>query len=350
MEAEMKQLMQVTNQRPGWKMPLLIILVLLQAVDALKGPRLVSGKLGGTVTIKCRYAPTSVNRHQRKYWCRLGPPKWICRTIVSTNHYTHHRYHGRVALEDFPWRSLFVLTMSQLSQTDEGYYRCGIGNRNDMLFFPVNLTVSAGPSSTIPTNLDPSTPTMSSLATVSSVANRLTPGTIETIDGVTGKDRVASTPGTSKTTVSTKGRQGQEITKAVAPGTGSWIEGSIRATIHSPEKASAEEGLMSTAGDSNIQAKSNQAPAAGPLRPQGKESSMKSASSKQKSVSRILTPVCTVLSLVLILALVILKKKLWKKTSQEAERTTRVTLIQMTSIMESNLSPDQLPHLERKTL
>ncbi|XP_012859392.1 high affinity immunoglobulin alpha and immunoglobulin mu Fc receptor [Echinops telfairi] len=135
---------KVTSERTGWKTPLLLTLCLLQAANALKGPRLVSGEPGGAVTITCHYAPTSVNRHQRKYWCRLGPPNWICRTIVSTNHYTHLQYHGRATLEDFPWSSMFVVRLSQLSPMDEGCYRCGIGSRNDMLFFSVNLTVSTG--------------------------------------------------------------------------------------------------------------------------------------------------------------------------------------------------------------
>lgn len=106
----------------------------------------MSGEAGGAVTIHCHYAPSSVNRHQRKYWCRLGPPLWICSTIVSTNHYTHRDYRGRVALTDLPQSSLFMVKLSRLSLNDTGLYRCGIGDRNDMLFFRMNLIVSAGMS------------------------------------------------------------------------------------------------------------------------------------------------------------------------------------------------------------
>ncbi|KAL2770906.1 high affinity immunoglobulin alpha and immunoglobulin mu Fc receptor isoform a [Daubentonia madagascariensis] len=181
---------QVANQRAGWKMALLLTLCLLPgsslspphrgphlkwlwdgslpsrthlwagetpssplcwressfaAANALKGPKLVSGEPGGAVTIQCHYAPSLVNRHQRKYWCRLRPPKWICHTIVSTNHYTHHRYHGRVALADFPQRGFFVVRLSRLSLDDVGCYHCGIGDGSTMLFFGMNLTVSAVP-------------------------------------------------------------------------------------------------------------------------------------------------------------------------------------------------------------
>lgn len=104
----------------------------------------MSGEPGGAVTIRCHYAPLTINMHDRKYWCRLSPVTHICHTIVSTTHYTHLRYRGRVALTDFPRRSLFVVTLTQLSPDDVGRYRCGIGNTNNMFFFSMNLTVSAG--------------------------------------------------------------------------------------------------------------------------------------------------------------------------------------------------------------
>lgn len=53
-------------------------------------------------------------------------------------------YRGRVALADYPQGGLFVVTLSQLSPEDVGRYRCGLGNRNNMFFFGMNLTVSAG--------------------------------------------------------------------------------------------------------------------------------------------------------------------------------------------------------------
>ncbi|XP_021097858.1 high affinity immunoglobulin alpha and immunoglobulin mu Fc receptor [Heterocephalus glaber] len=140
-----QHLLQVAKQGAEWRTPfrLLLILCLLRAASTLNSPRLVSGELGGAVTIQCHYAPLSINRHQRKYWCRVGPPMWTCHTIVSTNHYTHRDYRGRAALADFPQSSLFVVRLSQLSMEDGGHYRCGIGDSNNRLFSSVNLTVSA---------------------------------------------------------------------------------------------------------------------------------------------------------------------------------------------------------------
>uniref|UniRef100_A0A8C9CC30 Fc alpha and mu receptor n=1 Tax=Phocoena sinus TaxID=42100 RepID=A0A8C9CC30_PHOSS len=505
----------VSNQRAGWKMPVLLILCLLQgsalapphgrpcltwlwdgslpsgptlwaketlphscsglffslpaAANALKGPRLVSGEPGGAVTIRCHYPRLPINSRQRKYWCRLRPLTWACHTIVSTNHYTHLRYRGRVALTDFPQRGLFVVRLSQLSPEDVGHYRCGIGNTNNMLFFSMNLTISAGkavPAATVAAG----ELITESFVTVSPAANRRAPGTMQTIERQgTGWDRVALTLGTSKTTASAKGRQTPGATGVVAPGTGSQLEGSIWATIPTPqspasairgvsnttegdrvwstrsleanrtrasereretttgtdrqreetervriapdtaekvmatirpstlvsdkwmwethqeemsvskpqalgsvegippvavvwtleptsiEMASAEgssEGDLDTpAGDSGPQVTSSQALAARPFRPLGKDSQVKSVSLEEKNISRMLTPVSSVLCPLMLTALVLLQRKLRRKRrSQETERSSGVTLIQMTQFPEMSLQPDQLPQVERKML
>eukprot|EP00071_Canis_lupus_P042997 XP_022276554.1 high affinity immunoglobulin alpha and immunoglobulin mu Fc receptor [Canis lupus familiaris] len=246
-EASAKPGGQVTNRRAGWKMPVLLMVCLLQAAGALKGPRLVSGKPGGAVTIRCHYAPLTINMHDRKYWCRLSPVTHICHTIVSTTHYTHLRYRGRVALADFPRRSLFVVTLAQLSPDDVGRYRCGIGNTNNMFFFSMNLTVSAGPSGSIPTATPAATELVTgSFGTASPVANGRTPGATQTIERQgTGWAGVAGTPGTTA-----EGRQTLGTTGAGALGTDSQGAASVWATVPIPESpASAIGGVSDTTED-----------------------------------------------------------------------------------------------------
>nr|XP_027790454.2 high affinity immunoglobulin alpha and immunoglobulin mu Fc receptor [Marmota flaviventris] len=537
--------LQVIHQGAGWKMPLLLVLCLLQgsslapshrgphlrwlqdnflpsgthlcimetflsssplcwqeesslaAANTLKGPKLVAGKPGGAVTIQCHYTPSSANRHQRKYWCRLQLPTRICHTIVSSNHYTHRDYQGRVTLADFPQSSLFVVRLSQLSLHDVGQYRCGIGDGNNRLFLNMNLTVSAGPSETIPTATSAAGELVTtSFETGSPASNRWTPGATHTLGQGTEWDRVTSTSGTSKITAPAKGRQTPATAWEEALETGSGAEGSIKATVPAPESpaskprsvfkttesvqewgtyslvtntprasesgkertteadragqetdrvrmepdaarrttgtmkpsapvseqlaqetlreatpVSRQQALGSTEGATpptgmwtldttsteaapvegstygdlhstvgyrgpqampsqtpatgpqatpttpsqtpatGPQATSSQAPATGPLKPPGMESSMKSAFPEVESSFQILTPVCTVLAPFLIVALVLLQRKLQGNgPSQEAEKTPRVTLIQMTHFLESTLSPAHLPHEERKTL
>nr|XP_026243163.1 high affinity immunoglobulin alpha and immunoglobulin mu Fc receptor [Urocitellus parryii] len=442
----------------------------LAAANTLKGPKLVAGKPGGAVTIQCHYTPSSANRHQRKYWCRLQLPTRICHTIVSSNHYTHRDYQGRVTLADFPQSSLFVVRLSQLSLNDVGQYRCGIGDGNNRLFLNMNLTVSVGPSETIPTATSAAGELVTtSFGTGSPASNRWTPGATHTLGQGTEWDRVTSTSGTSKITAPAKGRQTPATAWEEALETGSGAEGSIKATVPAPESPAskprsvskttegvqewgthslvmntprasesgkertteadragqetdrvrtepdaarrttgtmrpsapvseqlAQETLLeatpvskqqalgstegatpptgmwtlgttstetasvegstygdlhSTVGDRGPQATPSQAPATGPLKPPGMESSMKSAFPEVKSSFQILTPVCTVLAPFLIVALVLLQRKLrGNGPSQEAEKTPRVTLIQMTHFLESTLSPAHLPQEERKTL
>uniref|UniRef100_A0A8C2MSD0 Fc receptor, IgA, IgM, high affinity n=1 Tax=Cricetulus griseus TaxID=10029 RepID=A0A8C2MSD0_CRIGR len=429
----------------------------LTDANALRGPRLVSGKIGGAVTIHCHYAPSSVNRHQRKYWCRLGPPLWICSTIVSTNHYTRHDYRGRVALTDFPQNGLFMVKLFQLSLNDTGLYHCGIGDRNDMLFFRMNLIVSAGPSNTT----SAAAPTSGELITVSpgraSATNRWTLGVTQILEGQGSEwDRTDLTTRISKPAASGNERQTPRTARTMVPGTSSSEEGSIKATVptlESPasksrsmfsttqgvwiwgtrnsatasastgegrekgtapeadgpqeetEVSTSPEALGKTTGANRLSVlisehvtwetlqeateaskqqtlysveESSPAPNAwivnathtqmasesldwslentggesrpptprqlsseGPMWTPGKESSMKSAFTEKESNSWILTPVSTVLALVLLVSLVLFKRRLQRKTTfQEAERPPRITLIQMTHFL-----PDKLPDL-----
>ncbi|XP_061238049.1 high affinity immunoglobulin alpha and immunoglobulin mu Fc receptor isoform X1 [Bos javanicus] len=442
------------------------------AASALTGPRLVSGEPGGAVTIQCRYPSLAINSHLRKYWCRLGPPAGVCRTVVSTNRYTHLRYRGRVALADFPKRGLFVVRLSRLSPEDEGRYRCGLGNSNNALFFSMNLTVSPGLSRTIPTaTLDYGELITGSFEITSPPATkRCTRGNTQTTGRQrTGWDTVALTPGARKTTASATGRQTPGATAVVAPGTGSQVEGSVWATVptvQSPastvrgmtgateqglvwstsnseatrarasererettpgvnrpseetdsvsatpgttetaagtirpsplaserwmweplqeetsasepqslgsiegtipaaavwtseptriEMASAEgssEGDLDTpAGDGGPRVMPSQALAAGPPGLPTEESSVKSISLEEKNFSGLLTPVSSVLCLLMLVTLVLWKRKLQRKgSSQKTGRSSGVTLIQMTQFPELGLQPGQPPPVGRKRL
>ncbi|NXR10112.1 PIGR protein, partial [Semnornis frantzii] len=107
------------------------------------GPWQVYGLLNGSATITCYYPPTSVNRHDRKYWCRESARS--CRTVVSTNGYVAGGYQGRASLIDYPESKHFQITISGLTETDAGSYQCGIGINGRGLSHKVNLEVSEGP-------------------------------------------------------------------------------------------------------------------------------------------------------------------------------------------------------------
>ncbi|KFQ76976.1 Polymeric immunoglobulin receptor, partial [Phaethon lepturus] len=101
------------------------------------------GLLNGTVTVKCFYPPTRVNRHDRKYWCRESATG--CMTVVSTSGYTAPGYQGRPFITDYPQAENFQINLSELTMADAGTYQCGIGINGRGLSHKVSLDVYKGP-------------------------------------------------------------------------------------------------------------------------------------------------------------------------------------------------------------
>lgn len=111
--------------------------------STLYGHRFLTGEVGGSVTHQCFYSITPVNKHDRKYWCKVER-SGICSTIISTTGYTSKDHAGRVSLKDIPQNGTFTVTLSKLKSSDTGTYRCGIGDTNRDLYVRLNLVVLAG--------------------------------------------------------------------------------------------------------------------------------------------------------------------------------------------------------------
>ncbi|XP_064255184.1 polymeric immunoglobulin receptor [Passer domesticus] len=106
------------------------------------GPRQVHGVLGGSVTVKCFYPPTPMNRHDRKYWCKQKGSS--CLTVVSTD-YVAPGYQGRIALTDHPEAEHFLVNISALELKDAGTFQCGVGVNGRGLSYRVTLSVAEAP-------------------------------------------------------------------------------------------------------------------------------------------------------------------------------------------------------------
>uniref|UniRef100_A0A8D2DW72 Polymeric immunoglobulin receptor n=1 Tax=Sciurus vulgaris TaxID=55149 RepID=A0A8D2DW72_SCIVU len=130
------------------KLSLLTCLLAVFPVVSMKspifGPAEVNSVEGSSVSIKCYYPATSVNRHTRKYWCRQGG-RGSCMTLVSSEGYISKDYVGRANLTNFPADGAFEVTIAQLTRDDSGSYKCGLGINNRGLSFDVSLEVSHGP-------------------------------------------------------------------------------------------------------------------------------------------------------------------------------------------------------------
>ncbi|XP_006888060.1 PREDICTED: polymeric immunoglobulin receptor [Elephantulus edwardii] len=122
---------------------LLAFLPVVSMKSPIFGPQDVRSVEGSSVSIKCYYPATSVNRHSRKYWCRQGD-KGPCTTLISSGPFVSENYAGRAKLTDFPEDNLFVVDIAQLTTDDTGKYKCGLGVNNRGLSYDVNLEVSKG--------------------------------------------------------------------------------------------------------------------------------------------------------------------------------------------------------------
>uniref|UniRef100_A0A8C3MQC9 Polymeric immunoglobulin receptor n=1 Tax=Geospiza parvula TaxID=87175 RepID=A0A8C3MQC9_GEOPR len=106
------------------------------------GPREVHGVRGGSVTVKCFYPPTPMNKHDRKYWCRQKGSG--CLTVVSSD-FVAAAYRGRVTLTDQPQEEHFLINITALELGDAGTYQCGVGINGRGLSFRVTLSVAEAP-------------------------------------------------------------------------------------------------------------------------------------------------------------------------------------------------------------
>lgn len=127
----------------GLRKPLSSVPTAISTKSPIFGPQEVSSVEGNSVSIKCYYPPTSVNRHTRKYWCRKGA-SGRCITLVSSEGYVSSNYAGRANLTNFPENGTFVVNIAQLSRDDSGHYKCGLGINSRGLSFDVSLEVSQG--------------------------------------------------------------------------------------------------------------------------------------------------------------------------------------------------------------
>ncbi|NXY38341.1 PIGR protein, partial [Pomatorhinus ruficollis] len=112
------------------------------ASDPVFGPREVQGVLGGSATVKCFYPPTPVNKHDRKYWCRLQGSR--CVTVVSSD-YVAPTHQGRISLVDHPEAENFQIHISALGPGDAGTFQCGVGVNGRGLSHTVTVSLVEDP-------------------------------------------------------------------------------------------------------------------------------------------------------------------------------------------------------------
>ena len=89
---------------------------------SLSGPRRVTGIVGGSLRVECRYREEFIN--SSKFWCK-SPCVLLWRMVETTVSEKEVR-RGRVSIRDRPASLTFTVTLESLREEDVGTYGCGI--------------------------------------------------------------------------------------------------------------------------------------------------------------------------------------------------------------------------------
>uniref|UniRef100_A0AAA9S3V5 CD300H molecule n=1 Tax=Bos taurus TaxID=9913 RepID=A0AAA9S3V5_BOVIN len=126
---------------------------ILKGSLSLRGPSTVTGAVGDSLSVECRYEEEYSEFH--KYWCRQPCfPLWQ-RTLQTSGPEVEVKS-GRVSITDHPEDLAFTVTLESLTADDAGKYRCGVATmlkEEGLLgflpdpFFQVQVIVSAASSS-----------------------------------------------------------------------------------------------------------------------------------------------------------------------------------------------------------
>ncbi|KFV59537.1 CMRF35-like molecule 2, partial [Tyto alba] len=120
---------------PGWGW------LLLPVCQALVVPREVSGRAGGTLSLRCWY-PRGYEGYN-KYWCR-GDSRDSCLKVVETAGREVPQQSGRVSIQDRHIFCVVLLTVKNLSEVDAGSYWCGVEKMGRDLMELVTVRVLPG--------------------------------------------------------------------------------------------------------------------------------------------------------------------------------------------------------------
>ncbi|XP_004470108.2 immunoglobulin mu Fc receptor isoform X1 [Dasypus novemcinctus] len=87
----------------------------------------LEGEPGGSITIECPLPEP----HERLYLCRVVATSGVCSTVVSNTNFVKEEYKSRVTLQRSPDKHLFLVEVTELTESDSGVYACGAGRDTD---------------------------------------------------------------------------------------------------------------------------------------------------------------------------------------------------------------------------
>ncbi|XP_054449149.1 protein CD300H-like [Pteronotus mesoamericanus] len=104
-------------------LPWALLLLCVPGSLSLHGPSTVTGTVGGSLSVQCRYQEGY--KPFAKYWCRQPCLPFFSETVETSASEGEVR-RGRVSITDHPGNLTFTVTLENLTANDAGKYRCGI--------------------------------------------------------------------------------------------------------------------------------------------------------------------------------------------------------------------------------
>ncbi|XP_054565485.1 CMRF35-like molecule 6 isoform X1 [Eptesicus fuscus] len=131
-----------------WLLPALFLLQVPGCLS-LSCPRHVTGTVGGSLSVQCRYKKEYTDHN--KFWCQDPCLISLGSKIVETTESEREVRRGRVSIEDHPANLTFTVTLESLTEGDEGKYRCGIRTpwREKLIDLTFEVVVSVSPVPTL---------------------------------------------------------------------------------------------------------------------------------------------------------------------------------------------------------
>ncbi|XP_059763706.1 CMRF35-like molecule 8 [Balaenoptera ricei] len=145
-------------------LPPALLLLWIPGCLSLSGPSRVTGVVGGSLSVECRYAEKY--RDNSKYWCKA--PCLLLWKIVETKASEREVMRGHVSIRDHPANLTFTVTLESLREDNAGTYECGI-TVPFSLDPTVHVVVSVFPAavSTHPTTVAETSTTTINISTMS---------------------------------------------------------------------------------------------------------------------------------------------------------------------------------------
>ncbi|NWX03905.1 PIGR protein, partial [Caloenas nicobarica] len=105
--------------------PRAVALQVTTASTLPKRPKLLSGTVGGSLSLKCHYDPQG--NYEKKYLCRWKEAS--CSLLVDADGFVHESYRGRIQItSNTQENGTYTVVMSHLREEDAGWYWCGAKN------------------------------------------------------------------------------------------------------------------------------------------------------------------------------------------------------------------------------